>query len=182
MPERRGGDCDSFQFGRVLFRSIDGKNIFSMVNIFGVPFISYRRCLKAISPGTSWMLKCPSASVTAHVPAPRSAVIDKFQWLTAGFVIIVPEILCWLRTGCREQAHKRNRKKTVFHWPGFDILCEFVVQSYIKSLALVFICYFCGEVFKYKIMKTIKLITCNDAVQAHIIQEHLLTKASTSVT
>lgn len=51
----------------------------------------------------------------------------------------------WLRTGCREQAQKKQEENSFFI--GL-VSIYFVnsVQSYIKGLPLVFICYFCGEV------------------------------------
>lgn len=78
---------------------------------------------------------------------PQDQYIDKFQWLAAGFVNYSPlDFVRWLRTGRCEQAQKKQEENSFFHWPGFDILCEFCAKLYKKVLALVFICYFCGEV------------------------------------
>lgn len=44
---------------------------------------------------------------------PQDQYIDKFQWLTAGFVNYSPlDFVRWLRTGCREQAQKKQEENS----------------------------------------------------------------------
>jgi hypothetical protein len=72
--------------------------------------------------------------------------------LAAGFVNYSPlDFVRWLRTGCREQAQKKQEENSFFHWPGFDILCEFCAKLYKKGFASRFYLLFLWGSFKYKL-------------------------------